>query len=55
MLAWVIGIISVISLFGIGFLLYRPGAPRYMETTDWQREHWEQEHEREKILLLREL
>jgi hypothetical protein len=55
MLAWVIGITSVIFLFGIGFLLYRPRRSRYVDSTGWQREHWEEEHEREKILLHREL
>jgi hypothetical protein len=55
MLPWVLGITSVIFLFALGYLLYGPRKSRYMESTDWQREHWEQEHEREKILLHREL
>ena len=50
------GLVLVGALsFALGFLLYRPGKSRYMETTDWQREHWEKQHEREKILLHREL
>jgi hypothetical protein len=55
MLPWVLGITSVIVLFALGFLLYGPRKSRYMETTDWQREQWEHQHEREKILLHREL
>ena len=56
MLPWVLGITCVLFLFAIGFLLYRPPRrSRYVDSTDWQREHWEQEHEREKILLHREL
>jgi hypothetical protein len=55
MLPWVLGLLSVIFLFGIGFLLYRPGRSRYIDTPNGQREHWEEEHERKKILLHREL
>jgi hypothetical protein len=55
MLPWVLGIISVSFLFAIGFLLYRPRRSRYVDSSDWEREHWEHEHEREKILLHHEL
>jgi hypothetical protein len=55
MLAWITGITSVIFLFGIGFLLYRPSRPRFIDTPEWQRERWEDVHEKEKILLHREL
>ena len=55
MLPWILGITSVIFLLALGFLLYRPRESRYMETTDWQKERWDQQHEREKIMLHREL
>jgi hypothetical protein len=55
MLPWVLGIASVIFLFALGFLLYGPRKSRYVNTPDWQRMHWEEEHEREKIMLHREL
>ena len=55
MLPWILGITSVIFLLALGFLLYRPRESRYMETTDWQKERWDQQHERKKIMLHREL
>jgi hypothetical protein len=38
----------VVLLGGVCLLLFRPQR-RYVESPAWQREHWEEEHEREKF------
>ena len=55
MLAWVLGLVVVIALFGGIRLLFRRQRSRYIDSPAWQREHWEEEHEREKITQQRQL
>jgi hypothetical protein len=55
MFPWVFSLIGVIALLGTGLLLFRPQRSRYIGSPAWQRDHWEAEHEREKIMRQRQL
>ena len=55
MLPWVLSLVVLIALFGGIYLLLRPQRSRYIDSPAWQREHWAEEHEREKIVQQRQL
>ena len=50
MLVWPLILATMVALFGgICLLLFRPRR-RYIDSPAWQREHWAEEHEREKFM-----
>jgi hypothetical protein len=55
MLPWVLSVIGVIALLGIALFLFVPRRSRHIGSPGWPREHWEEQHEREKVMQQRQL